>query len=679
MTPIKQPDLVVKQRGFDSQDDLRQANMLMQIVIYLAIIIIAALIGRLWWLQVMNGESFAERADQNRIRILPIQARRGVIYDRHGRVLVTSQPAYNIVLNKKDIGNRYEEFTNLLVEQLGVEREWLARRFEEAKYEAKWESIVVKEQASPADVAWVEAHEFDYPMIRAEEAPQRLYLFNEIAAHALGYVGEVSKRDLNEPDSQYHKDKGFKLGDIVGKSGIERTHNDILMGKDGERRVLVDSRGRIVQEIDRTEPIQGRDLYSTLDLDIQQVAEEQTDTMPAGRGAIVVTDPNNGEVLAMVSHPAYDPNTFSQRAKTPEGKVEIREWYQDPDKPLYNRVIQGAYPPGSTWKLFTTIAALNEGVITPTDSKIQDGGIQLGNYFMTSLSHMGYPEIIPAIAHSADGYFYRLGLKMGPERFDKWVKIFRWGQRTGIDLPQERAGTPPIPATKESYARGVVRGVIRRRCEAQGLEGDAIKKCVEETPWTEADERIYRQESRFTDYDMASSAFGQGQNASTPIQLARYVSALANGGKMFTPHLFLKAGAGIDRNGSRQAETRYEDKNAFTVPVAPEFHNVVKQGMWRAVNAGGTGTGAAVPGFDVCGKTGTAQVVSNDKMNKATNDHAWFISFAPRDKAELAMVILTENAGRGGRQSAPRAKPIYEDYVRRVHPDLAPKADLAKK
>ncbi len=679
MTPIKQPDLVVKERGFDSLDDLRRAGVLMQIMIYLALVIIAALIGRLWWLQVMNGEAYAERADQNHIRVLPIPARRGVIYDRHGRVLVTSQPAYNIVLSKKDIGNRYEEFTTLLVEQLGIEREWMARRFDEAKFEPKYESIVVKQQASPADVAWVEAHQFDYPMVRAEEAPQRLYLFGQFAAHALGYVGEVSKKQLSNPESQYAKDKGFKLGDIVGKSGIEFTYNDILMGQDGERRVLVDSRGRIVQEIDRTDPIQGRDLYSTLDLDIQQVAEEQTDTMPAGRGAIVVIDPNNGEVRAMVSHPAYDPNTFSQRAKTQEGKEEIRELQEDPDKPLFNRVVQGAYPPGSTWKLFTAVAALNEGVITPTDSKIQDGSIQLGTYFMTSLSHMGYPDIVTAIRSSCDGYFYRLGLKLGVERFEKWVNIFQFGHNTGIDLPNEKKGTPPIRPTKVNYARGVVLGGIRKRCAAQGLEGDAKTKCVQETPWTEADEKLFQRESRFNDYDMASSAFGQGQNASTPIQLARYVGALANGGKMFTPHLLLKAGAGTGRNGNRQAEIKYEDKNYFTVPLAPEYHDIVKKGMWQAVNAGGTAGAAAVPGFDVCAKTGTAQIASNDRAGKANKDHAWLISFAPRDKPELALVILTENAGFGGKQSAPRAKPIYEDYVRRTRPDTAPKADLAKK
>src|SRR6266545_2562882 len=189
-------------------------------------------------------------------------------------------------------------------------------------------------------------------MIRAQKAPQRLYPFGQLASHALGYVGEVSPEELKKPNSAFSKEKGYKLGDIIGKFGIERKYNDILMGKDGELRVLVDSRGRIQPkgEIERIDPVPGRDLFTTIDLDVQKAAEAQADTMPMGRGA----------VAAMVRRPAFDPNIFSQRAKTPEGKEEIRELYEDPDKPLYNRVIQGAFPPGSTWKLLTTVAALNE-------------------------------------------------------------------------------------------------------------------------------------------------------------------------------------------------------------------------------------------------------------------------------------------------------------------------------
>ena len=199
MNPIRQRELVVKDLNFDGLDDLRQASGRLQILVYIALGIILLLIGRLWFLQVMNAEYYVERADQNRIRELTIPARRGVIRDRNGNALVTSQPSYNILLSKKDIANKYAEFTDLLVQELGVDRESLTRRFEEAKYEPKYESIVVKEQAEAADVAWVEAHQYDYPMIRAEEAPQRLYLFNELAAHALGYVGEVSRKQLNNP------------------------------------------------------------------------------------------------------------------------------------------------------------------------------------------------------------------------------------------------------------------------------------------------------------------------------------------------------------------------------------------------------------------------------------------------------------------------------------------------
>jgi penicillin-binding protein 2 len=511
--------------------------------------------------------------------------------------------------------------------------------------------------ASESDLAWVEAHEYEYPMIRAEAAPQRVYNHGQLAAHALGYVGEVSPEELKKPNGEFSKEKGYRLGDIIGKFGIERKYNDILMGKDGERHVLVDSRGRIQPgaEIELIEPIPGRDLYTTLDLDIQKVAEEQTDTMPAGRGAIAVMDPNNGEILAMVSRPAFDPNLFSQRAKTPEGKDEIRELQADEERPLFNRVIQGQFPPGSTWKLLTSVAALNEGVITPTDNRIQDGGLQIGNYPMRSISNYGKPDIITAIARSADGYYYRLGIKMGVEKFEKWVNLFRFGQPTGIDLPGEYKGIPPTRETKRrSWSRA-----IKRAQEAldEAAPGDKAAK--------EFHLRQVQRQAEWTDYDMASSAFGQGQNASTPIQLLRYTGGLAVGGQMYTPHLLLRAAAGIDRKGYQQPEITYEDKNKFGVPMGKEIHEIVLKGMWGAVEYGTAGA-VRVEGFDICAKTGTAQVASTERAGSKNKDHAWLISFAPRDKPELAMVILTENVGFGGTHSAPRAKPIYEDYYRRT-------------
>ena len=639
----------------------RQIGSRIMLFNVLALLVFAVLIGRLWYLQIVNNEMYIEQAEQNRTRILMIPARRGTIFDRNGEILVTSQPSYNIVISRKDVRD-IDEIANMLTENLTIDREWLKRRFEAAKFEPKYESIVVKEMATAADVAWVEAHQFDYPMVRSEEAPRRSYPRGLVAAHAIGYVGEVSRAELADPKSPFSKENGFKLGDIVGKAGIERTYNEVLSGQDGERTVVVDSRGRIQREISVKPPVPGRDLYTTIDLRVQAMAEAQTATMPADRGVIVVADPRNGEILALVSHPSFDPNVFSLRAKTSEGREAIRDLYEDPDKPLYNRAIQGSYPPGSTWKLLTSVAALNEGVITPEDSRVQDGGIQLGNYFMNSLSSLGMPDVINAIARSADGYYYRLGIKLGADRFEKWVKIFRFGERTGIDLPREVAGLAPVRSVKENITRNVMK---RRKVEQGGT-------------WTAKDDDIARREARWTDYDMAASAFGQGTNASTPIQLLRYVSGLATGGRMNTPHLLLRAAGGSDRLGRRHAEQYYQDAGRFVVPMSPEIQNIVRQGMWQAVNGAGTAAAAALPGFDVCGKTGTAQVASNDKAGAVNKDHAWFMSFAPRDNPELAMIILTENAGFGGKQSAPRARPIYEEYYRRTRglPALSVPAEL---
>jgi penicillin-binding protein 2 len=648
---------VQQSSSFNSSEDLRDGGLRLQVLYYIALGIFAILVTRLWYLQVMRSSTYAERADANRTRILPIPAERGKILDRKGRVLVTSKPSYNIVISRKDVAAYGEaKLTALLKENLDIDPEWMKKRFDEMVFEPKWESIKVKELASSRDVAWVTAHQIEYPMIRVEKAPQRVYVYGQLAAHALGYVGEVSPKELKDPNGAFNKDRGFKLGDIIGKFGIERTYNEILTGKDGERRVLVDSRGRIQREIETIPPISGRDLYTTLDLEIQSVAEEQGDSMPAGRGAIAVMDPNNGEILAMVSRPAFDPNLFSQASKTPEGKEEISKLYEDEDKPLYNRVIQGAFPPGSTWKLLTSVAALNEGVITPTDSQIQDGSIQLGNYLMSSMSNLVKPDVELAIEKSADGYFYRLGIKMGVELFEKWVDKFGFGLRTGIDLPNERAGTPPKRSTKNREYEWQVRKVEKELAVA-----------TDKTLRNQLEFRIWqlKKESEWTPYDMAASAFGQGRNASTPVQLLRYVGGLANGGYMNTPHLLLRAVAGRDRFDVEQPETTYTDKNRFQVPMNPEIHQIVKNGMWRAVNSGTAGR-SAVEGFEVCGKTGTAQVASKDKAGVKNRDHAWIISFAPKEKPELCSVVLTENSGFGGTHSAPRAQAIYQDYYNRT-------------
>jgi penicillin-binding protein 2 len=314
----------------------------------------------------------------------------------------------------------------------------------------------------------------------------------------------------------------------------------------------------------------------------------------------------------------------------------------------------------------TSVAALNEGVITPTDNRIQDGGLQIGNYPMRSISNFGKPDIITAIARSADGYYYRLGLKMGVEKFEKWVHLFKFGEPTGIDLPGEYKGIAPTPETKRrSWSRAIKKA---QQALDEASPGDKAAK--------EFHLRQVQREAEWTDYDMASSAFGQGQNASTPIQLLRYTGGLAVSGQMYTPHLLLRAVPGIDRFGNHQPETFYEDKNKFSVPMSEEIHEIVLKGMSGAVEYGTAGA-ARVEGFDVCAKTGTAQVASTERVGSKNKDHAWLISFAPRDKPELAMVVLTENVGFGSTYSAPRAQAIYEDYYRRTR-NLPPKTEETK-
>jgi penicillin-binding protein 2 len=603
--------------------DRREIQRRLMTLFGLAVVIFLALVVRLWWLQVFNHENFAEQARQNRTRSLPIPAPRGKIYDRYGRTLAESRPSYNIIVSRRDMLSVSQE-VQILEKHLGIDREWLIRRFEEAKYEPKFESIVVKQMASAADVTWVMSHQYEYPELRVESVPQRYYVEGTFAAHVLGYVGEVNPRELKE--GQFSRERGYKMGDLIGKNGVERVYDDVLNGKEGARIVVVDSRGRIQYEVDRIEAAPGRDLYTTLDFDLQRAAEQQADLMPKGRGAIAVMAPSTGEILALVSRPTFDPNLFSQRTKSPEDTLEIRDIYRNEDKPLFNRVVQGTYPTGSTWKIFMAVAALNEGVITAEDSRIQDGGLQIGNYFMRSLSHLGRPDIHQAIVRSADGYFYRLGLKMGIECIEKWSDIFRLGKRTGIDLPNERAGIPPSRAWKA---------------------------------------KVNPRDPRWRDYDTAAASIGQGI-AITPLQMLRMVAGVSTEGRMTTPHLLLKTAPGYDRAGSWQEELRYIDEGLFTVPMSPQVYRTVTRAMWGVVNENGTGGGARIEGFDVAGKTGTAQVASARRAGEKYRDHAWFVSFAPWNKPEIASVVLTENAGFGGTHSAPKAKAIYEVYYRRT-------------
>ena len=629
----------------DSSQNLRARLRFVQVLV---ILMLGALTVRLYILQVVRGERYAEIAENQRRRRLPIPAPRGVIFDREGRVLVDSRPIYNVILSREDVkGKDLNALVEPLSEGLTVEKDILKERFDMVKSMPAFESIPVKQDATPGDIAWVEAHTLEYPELRVEQQPQRKYPANGSLAHVLGYVGEISPEQLKQ---QSYKDKGLQPGDIIGQSGIEQIYDDYLRGKDGYREVVVDSRGRIQDEIEVVAPTPGRDLVTTIDLDLQNAAEERLRESATRRGVIIAMDPNNGEILALASAPTFDPNLFSQRITTKEGRAEYKALLDDPETPLLNRAVQSRYPPGSTWKIPMAVAGLQQKAITLDHSNLVcGGGIQVGNKFTRCMGNHGSPDIKAAITHSCDGYFYRLGLKMGIDGIVAMVDEFDLNKRTGIDLPNE---------------------------------------VVSWTPSREFKRRMQPRDPEWRDIDTVYSSFGQVYDIITPISLLRTISAISQSGRMYIPHV-LKEVEPVGQQGSGDYREAVGFKpldparpNPKIIPIPEDIHHKVVEGMWSVVNAGGTGAGIRMDGFDIAGKTGTAQVVGLGKDTGKNKDHSWFVSYAPAYKPEIALVALIENSGFGGTHAAPAVRGVYDVYYRKTRhqepPNQLPRPQIAK-
>ena len=595
----------------------------------IAFVMLAVLGARLYYLQVVKGEHYAERAENQRIRHIPIPAPRGVIFDRNGKILVDSRPTWNVVLSNEpikriDVTSRVEEYAS----GLSLETSFVVERLNLIKKQNEFETMVLKENATMQDIAWVESHSLEFPELRIENQPQRFYPHGTQLAHIVGYVGEISPKQL---DSDEWKPMGLKAGDIIGKGGLEQYYDEFLRGKPGYRKVIVDSRGRVQSEIGVVPAQAGQDMVSTIDLDIQLAAEQKLAESASKRGTIIAMDPNNGEILAMASLPSFDPNVFVQGSKTPEGRRQIAAYWQDEKRPLYNRAIQGRYPPGSTWKIPESVAALQQGVITVKNSNLAcGGGIQVGNKFTRCMGSHGSPPLSYAITHSCDGYYYRLGLKMKIEGMIDMIETFEYDKRTGVDLPNEK-----ISQTPKSW-----------------------KPIVE------------KREGRWSDIRTVYASIGQDTVVVTPISMLRAVASIGVKGRMYTPH-FLKEFKAIGPVGEDGDMTYIPPREAFgyqytepkVIEMTPEQEQLVVHGMWAVVNGGGTGGGIRIPEFEIAGKTGTAQVAELGKDVGANKDHAWFVSFAPAYKPEIAVIALIENVGFGGSHAAPAAKALYETYM----------------
>src|SRR5688572_3668632 len=595
----------------------------------IAFVLLAILGVRLYYLQVVKGEHYSERAENQRIRHIPIPAPRGVIFDRNGKILVDSRPTWNIVLSnepikKIDVTSRVQDYAD----GLNIEPSFVVERLDLIKKQNEFETMVLKENATIQDIAWVESHSLEFPELRIENQPQRFYPHGTQLAHILGYVGEISPKQL---ESEEWINKGLKAGDIIGKGGLEQYYDEFLRGKPGYRKVIVDSRGRVQSELEVVPAQAGQDMVSTIDLDLQIAAEQKLAESATKRGTIIAMDPNNGEIFAMASLPSFDPNIFVQGSKTPEGRRQIAAYWQDEKRPLYNRAIQGRYPPGSTWKIPESVAALQQGVITVKNSNIAcGGGIQIGSKFTRCMGSHGSPPLSYAITKSCDGYYYRLGLKMGIEGLTEMIETFEYDKRTGVDLPNEK-----ISQTPKSW-----RASVEKR------------------------------EGKWSDIRTVYASIGQDTVVVTPISMLRAVSSIGVKGRMQTPH-FLKEFKPISAIGeenslnyiSARPGFGYQYSDPKIIKMTPEQEKVVVEGMWAVVNGGGTAGRIKIENFEIAGKTGTAQVAELGKDVGANKDHAWFVSFAPAYQPEIAVIALVENVGFGGSFAAPAAKGVYEAYM----------------
>jgi penicillin-binding protein 2 len=567
------------------RDDTRFAAGKIAVFQYATVIIFLFLISGFWRLQVQNPEFYGERAQQNSIKSVPIPGPRGRILDRDGRVIVDNHSSFSLLLARE---SAKDEHLRPIAQGLDLDYSDLLARVERVRKEPKYRPVVIKDELSPADLSFVDSHHDYFPELVKIQAQRRLYPQNGMLAHVIGYTGEISEQDLDEPEfAKYNQ------GDVVGKVGIEKQYNDSLMGVDGQRQVVVDNRGQVRQTLATKKAVEGKDLQLTIDLDVQTVAEL---AMQGKNGSVVALDPRSGEVLAMVSRPTFDPNKFAVRIKSKDWK----EILDNPEHPMLNRAIQAELAPGSTFKPIVALAGLATGTVDDKWTTHCSGGVALyGRYQHCWVSPKGHGTLSMhgGIVHSCDVFFYTLGSKLGIDNLSFYGDLVGFGQTTGIDLPHEKSGLMPSEKWKLRYYR--------------------TKWYAGETP---------------------SVAIGQGALTVTPLQLARAIGGLAVGGKWYQPHMVKKP---------------LDQVKTVEWTLNPENVKTVVDGMYGVVNEGGTGVRAALPHIEVCGKTGTSQLASNDYVKPVggggedMRDNAWFVGFAPRDNPEIVVVALFEHGGHG--------------------------------
>jgi penicillin-binding protein 2 len=594
----------------DLTKEEKLAAFKLSVVQYIIVGVMVVLLCGLWRLQILGGKDYRALAEQNRIRKVPILAPRGKLFDREGRLIVDNYPSVSCFLVREE-GHDYTQDLPLIARGLHMTVEQLDAILKHYRLAPKYEPIPLKQDITPDEVEFLEAHRDEFPELETVDEERRLYPRDGFAAHLIGYVGEVSEDMLNDPKYAY-----YDPGDVVGRSGLEQSYDQILRGVDGARDVIVDSHGREVGKLGTEPATPGKSLTLTIDLDIQKAAEI---ALGNRNGAMIAMDPHTGEVLALVSRPTFDPNEFSVRIHRDEWNKLIN----DPDHPLLDKAIQAQLAPGSTFKIIMAAAGLQEGVAQDMHVHCPGGATFYGHYYKCwQKGGHGEVDISKAIYQSCDVFFYTLAQKLGVDKIAYFAHHFGLGSKTGIDLPGEVSGTMPSTEWK------------MKNFHEKWYAGEVI-----------------------------SVGIGQGAVTATPVQMARAISGITSGGVLKRPHVVFPDEVAPDY---RQAILdSYPGSGDSELKLDPENWEIITDAMTKVFEPGGTDPSAHLDGIDFAGKTGSAQTMSNtlaSKMGHQVKDNAWFVGVSPRRNPDIVVCILVE-AGEHGRFAGRLAAQVIEAFV----------------
>jgi penicillin-binding protein 2 len=573
-----------------------------------AIVFFFLILARLWYLQVIDTDNLLDQSESNRLRFVPVAAPRGAIVDRNGKVLVSNTPSFSVAVTPQDVKNR-EQLIDNLARYLNVDRNEIVEKWTKGQGRAKYYPLVVASGISRDQMEFLEENRLALSGVNIEMKPIRAYNYGMLASHLLGYLGEVSEDELST--DRY---KEYNAGDYTGKSGIEKAWENYLHGIDGGRQIEVDARGRFLRTVDESNSMVGNTVMLTIDLEMQKAAEQ---SLGEQAGAAVAMDVNTGEILAFASSPNIDPALFTGRLPADKWK----EYLEDKRRPLENKALKGMYPPGSTFKIVTAIAGLEEGVINEHSAVDCPGYYKFGNatFKCWDKKGHGHVELHKALRESCDVYFYKLAERLGVNRIAAYAKRLGLGAPLGIGLENEKGGVIPTEQWK------------MKRFGKKWYSGETL-----------------------------SVGIGQGYVLTTPIQLASMIATVANEGTVYKPHLVKRI---LDQDGKPIQE--FQPQILKKAGLRPQTYRLVKDGLFAVVNEPhGTGASARLSEVVVAGKTGSAQVVKLSKgyVPYQFRDHALFVAFAPYDKPEIAVAVIVEHGEHGGSAAAPVAARILRAY-----------------